>query len=179
MKISLKSTDRVTICGMPGTGKTTYMRSLLRGYPEVYVYDPLDQYRDFPRHVPLRDNIEDFEAVCKRIWEKGNICFAVEESEMYFPQGKPLTPWAARIVLRGRNRGIGVIANTRRLAMLSKNFFSLCEHVFIFRLFSPNDISYLSAFIGDEPSRGVREMPDWAYVHYSGNLIHRCPPLRI
>lgn len=63
--------------------------------------------------------------------------------------------------------------------MLSKDMFSLSEHVFIFRHFSPNDIKYLAAYIGNEAAGSVRELADYEYLHYSGNVIHRCPPLEL
>lgn len=180
MSLKIKSTDRVTICGMPGTGKTTFMKHLLGGYPDCYVYDPLSQYGEFPRHVPAVINSrEEFDSYGRRIWYRGNVCFGIEESELYLNQGKPLTPWAARVIISGRNRGIGVMANTRRLAMLSKDMFSLSEHVFIFRLFSPNDIEYLVGYIGKEWAAVVPRLDDFEFLHYSGGRVEQCPPLSL
>ncbi len=180
MKLKVKSTDRVTICGMPGTGKTTFMKNLMQGYQASYLYDPLNQYAEFPRHVPAVINSrEEFDSYCRRIWYRANVCFGIEESELYLNQGKPLTPWAARVIISGRNMGIGVVANTRRLAMLSKDMFSNSEHVFIFRLFSPNDVEYLVRYIGKEWAAVVPKLDDFEFLHYSGGQVGRCPPLSL
>ena len=92
--LELKSTDRTTIAGLPGTGKTVlskYLASLCS--PRVLIYDPLSQYTGFSdeeRYIPKSDNLVEFDNVCRQLRAKGNIKFLVEECERYLVQGKPL-----------------------------------------------------------------------------------------
>lgn len=180
MKIEISATDRVTICGIPGTGKTAFARELLRGYPQVYVYDPLNQYQVFDRFTPKagKDTLKIFEEHARKVWKRGNVVFCIEEAEKYL-SNRSLTGYAADVIRRGRNRGIGVIALTRRLADLSKTVFGLSEHVFIFRHFAPNDIKYLRGFIGPEWANRVPSLENYHYLYYSRDQVIQCPPLEL
>ena len=135
--ILINSTDRVTISGLPGTGKTTltrYLCSLVEPY--LLLYDPLDQYTGFKdecRHVPKTDSLIEFDNVCKQLCARSNVTFVVEEAERYLGQGKPLYENTFNLINRGRNWGVGIIAVTRRIQRLSKDYFDLCQHVIFFR----------------------------------------------
>ena len=57
-RLSLKSTDRICITGQPETGKTEFSQYLatLVDPKRLFIYDPLDQYKQFPdecRYVPI------------------------------------------------------------------------------------------------------------------------------
>ena len=136
-KLKITSTDRITICGLPGTGKTTLSKYLaLLAEPNILVYDPLDQYTELDdrcRYVPKSDSPLEFDRVCKVLCARSDTLFIVEECERYLGQGKALGPYAFEVINRGRNWGIGVIAVTRRLQRLSKDYFDLCQRVFFFR----------------------------------------------
>lgn len=92
--ITLDPTDRITISGLPGTGKTTLAKYLSSLYePAVLVYDPLAQYSGSPdscRYIPKSDSLTEFDAVCKRLCAVSDMVFVVEEAERYLGQGKPL-----------------------------------------------------------------------------------------
>jgi len=92
--LKIRSTDRVTISGLPGSGKTTlskYLAALVE--PNCLIYDPLSQYENFPdeyRYIPKSDSLLEFDAVCRQLRAKGNVTFIIEEAERYLGQGKPL-----------------------------------------------------------------------------------------
>lgn len=168
--LEIKSTDRVTICGLPGTGKTTlakYFGSLLE--PRVLIYDPLSQYTGFPdecRYIPKSDSLQEFDGICRQLRAKGNITFLVEEAERYMGQGKPLGENTFDLINRGRNWGVGVFCVTRRVQRISKDFFDLCQHCFIFRI-GLKSRGYIADMIGWDDTRKVMSLPVYHFLHYN------------
>lgn len=170
MDIKVKSTDRVTLAGLPGTGKTTltkYLASLCM--PRVLIYDPLAQYDGFPdenRYLPKSDSLSEFDMVCKQLRMRGNITFVVEEAERYLGQGKPLGENAFDLVNRGRNWGVGIIAVTRRVQRISKDYFDLCQSCFFFRC-GLKSREYIADMVGKEVTRKIVTLPVWHFLHYN------------
>lgn len=168
--LEIRSTDRVTIAGLPGTGKTVlskYLASLCE--PNLLVYDPLAQYDGFSdecRYIPKSDNLAEFDAVCRQLRARGNITFFVEECERYIGQGKPLGEHAFDLINRGRNWGVGIVAITRRIQRLSKDYFDLCQHLFLFRI-GLKSREYVADMIGWEVTRKVMRLPLYHFLHYN------------
>ena len=185
--LDVDSTNRITICGIPGTGKTTFARHLATQFAgaehDVRLFDPLDQYGDLDEHkkvarlVPGADERLAFERFSGDAWSAGNTTIFAEEAELYISQTKGIADTAKSVILRGRNRGIGVVAITRRIADLNKTFFSLSEHVFIFRHFSPNDVAYLASFIGKDTAASLDSIPDFHFLHFTHGEIKLMPPI--
>lgn len=176
----IASDEMITIGGMRGTGKTTLARYIARQFHSVYVFDPLGQYSEFSHYVPEAGTVQEFDYVCQHIWERGNVLFVIEECEGYLGERMSLSPYAFKIVLQGRNRGIGMMAITRRIANLSKTVFSLSDHVYLFRFFSPNDIHYCQDFIGREWASKLATMPKHHFLYYSGEgQLTACPPINV
>ena len=170
MPLEIKSTDRVTIAGLPGTGKTTlakYFASLTE--PKCLIYDPLSQYNGFSdecRYIPHSDSLQEFDGICRRLRATGNITFIIEEAERYVGQGKPLGENAFDLINRGRNWGVGVFCVTRRIQRLSKDFFDLCQHCFLFRI-GLKSRGYIADMIGWEDTRKVMTLPLYHFLHYN------------
>lgn len=168
--MNIKSTDRVTVAGLPGTGKTTlakYLASLCM--PRVLIYDPLAQYDGFPdenRYIPKSDSLSEFDAVCRELRMRGNITFIIEEAERYLGQGKPMGENTFDLINRGRNWGVGIFAVTRRIQRLSKDFFDLCQHVFLFRC-GLKSREYIADMIGKESTRQIMQLPLYHFLHFS------------
>ena len=169
MPINLVSTDRITIAGLPGSGKTTLAKYLAhRAQPQVLIYDPLDQYTGFPaecRYVPQSDSQEEFEAVCRQLCSKQDTFFVVEECERYIGQGKALGPYAFDLINRGRNWGIGVMGVTRRIQRMSKDFFDLSRHVFFYRC-GLRSYSYVEEMVGKTVTGKIRNLQPYHFLHY-------------
>ena len=183
--VRVKTSDRITVAGMPGQGKSELARALALGSPRVFMFDPMDQYGDVAhavRVVPAKglDEKEALEPLAARAMREGNVLLIVEEAEIAL--GEPysgILPEMKALVLRGRNRGVGLVAVTRRVANLSKTVFGLSEHVFLFKHFAPNDLEYLNRFIGKEWGLVVSELPEWHFLHYSNGQVDRMPPLDV
>ena len=104
--------------------------------------------------------------------------FVIEESELYLPNISlaGVDKDISRLILQGRNRGIGIMAVTHSLSDFSKPFFKACKNVFIFYLFSPNDITYLRGFMGPEAAQ-IRNLPPYHFAHFSQGTTTLCAPI--
>lgn len=174
MILDIKNDELVTIAGMRKAGKTQLAMNIIKGLTtDYFIYDINDEYKEFPddhRYVPQTESMEEFDSVCQMIWGRGNIIFFVDEAEQFMNVRKPLSQYMMLITRRGRHRGIGAVAITRRIAEFNKEFFSLSDHVFLFRVFSPNDIRYIQEFLGNDAEK-LRHYPNYEYMHYSyGNI---------
>jgi len=165
----IKSTARITTSGLPDSGKTVFTRYLAyKAMPDVFIYDPLDQYSGFPddkRYVPQSDSMAEFEMICGRMCSVANTLFIIEEAERYLREGRPLGEHAFAVVNRGRNWGIGIIAVTRRIQELSKTYFDLCSDHFFFRC-GLRSRAYLTQMIGKPMALKVENLPQYYFLHY-------------
>lgn len=167
--MNLRTTDRITLAGLPGTGKTTlgkYLASLCE--PNILIYDPLAQYTGFPnelRHIPRSDSLTEFDGVCKQLRARGNVTFFIDEAERYLAQGKPLLENTFDLVNRGRNWGVGMVAITRRIQRLSKDYFDLCQKCFFFRC-GLKSKAYIADMVGNEVFSKVRSLPQYHFMLY-------------
>lgn len=173
----IKSWHNITVCGMKGTGKTTLEKSLLKRYANVFVFDTDGEFIGFPRYEPTTDSPHELDKVAKVIWEQGNCLLLVSEAEMYLPVGSKLPPHIFKIVTRGRRRNIGLISDTRRIALLNKTVFGLSEHCFIFRHFSPTDLSYLKEFLPVNV-KPLAKLADFHFWHYHQGKIAVHQPVK-
>ena len=161
MPIELRSDQICTIAGQRGTGKTYKAKELIAGMQRVVIYDPVGEYDPQFSYVPATDSIEEFEAFMKKIWFMGNVFVVVDEAERFMKNNGVILPYTYKVINTGRHRNIGMLIITRRLAELHKTPFGLSHIVILFRLFSPNDIKYISGFLVDAES--VKDLPDYEY----------------
>ena len=170
----IKSTDVVTLAGRRGKGKTTLTKYLAANAINsgLLIYDVLHQYSTFPdavRWLPKSDNILEFEAACKVLMQRAregkSTFFVIEEAEKYLKQGRTLPPTAFEVIHRGRNWGIGLLAVTRRIQSLSKEFFDLSDHVILFNC-GLRAKSYLEDMIGKTESLRVARLDNFCFLHY-------------
>lgn len=168
--ILLDPTNRVTIAGLPGTGKTVLARFIASFYvPNLLIYDPLSQYDGFPdecRYVPKGDSLAEFDAVCRQLRARSGVVFMIEECERYLGQGKPLGEHTFDLINRGRNWNVGIVAVTRRIQRLSKDYFDLCQVCFFFKC-GLKSRPYLEDLIGKEAVGMIRRLPQYHFLYYN------------
>lgn len=171
--LHIKSTDLTTIAGLRGTGKTTLSNYLAKLCGDnILIYDPMNQYQSFKpehRYIPKSDSMSEFDAVCRRVIARGNMVFFIEEAERYLGQGKLLGPDAYVLINRGRNWGIGVVAVTRRIQRLSKDYFDLCDNIIFFRCGTQSlkVRGYLEEMIGQTVCAQIRQLKQYHFIYYS------------
>ena len=178
MGISLKSWNCMTVCGGKGSGKSELERHLLGSFGRVFVFDTLEEFPEFPRYIPKTDNPLELERVAKAIYNQGNCMLLVSESELFLPVNKQLPPHVFKIMTRGRHRNVGLTADTRRIANLNKTVFSLSDHCFVFRTWSPNDLDYLRGFIPNDV-RGLASLQNYYFWHYSQGHVEVHDPIKL
>lgn len=176
MKIEVRSFDTITVCGQKGTGKTYLEKELLPLYKEVFVFDPLSEFEEFPHYVPKTDSPMELDKIAAGIWERWNCLLVVSEAELYMPVNQNLPPNIFKIAARGRHRNIGMIADTRRIANLNKTVFGLSEWCFIFRHFSPTDLDYLGKFLPADVKQ-LKGLDDYWFWVYHRNKVEVHEPL--
>ena len=167
--LRISRSDRITIAGLPGTGKTTLAKFLASlCLPRVLIYDPLSQYSGFEdeyRYIPKSDSQAEFNSICRRLRSQSNIMFVVEECERYIGQGRPLGDDAFDLVNRGRNWNVGIVAVTRRIQRLSKDYFDLCQHIFFFKC-GLKSREYIADMIGRAEANRIMKLTKYSFLHY-------------
>lgn len=178
--MEIKSTDITTVSGMRGSGKSSWVKYAINHFGKNFlIYDINDEYQEYPRnrYVPKTDDIEEFDRLCKLVWDTGNIMLVVEEAHQYLKNKANLPRNAMLVIRRGRHRNIGVVAVTTRIANLNTEVVSQSHNVVLFRHFSPADIHYLKQFIGNYADR-LQDYTDHRYMVYSKGTIKEYPPLK-
>lgn len=174
--VNLHSWSGITICGAKGSGKTTLERCLVGLYPRALVFDTLEEFPGMPRHIPRTDSPAELDQVAGQVLAMCNCALVVSEAEIYLPVTKPLPPNVLKLVTRGRHHNCALVVDTRRIASLHKTVFSLSDHVFVFRHFSPTDIRYLAEFLPD--AQEIPKLANYEFVHYSHGHQRRHEPLQ-
>jgi len=151
--IDIKSTDRIIISGLTGTGKTYLLRYFAMQFdPDILIIDPLNQYTQFSdelRYIPERETPNELEQICKSLFARSNCTLIIEEAEQYLPQGRAMLTFTSGLIRMGRNWGIGIFATTRRIQDVSKRFFDLAQHAFFFQC-GLQSRDYIANMIGKE-----------------------------
>ena len=184
--IHLKSNEKTMVVGVNDMGKSVLFRYLIRIYLElgieVLYYDsekegklqPAPNLKIYTPEEPA--NVPEFDAVCAQVWERGNMVIAIESIDFYADYQKPMPPSLKKIIHWGRNRRIGVLMTSRRIANVHKDCCALNRHWFLFHCYLPNDIKYIRSFIG-KPADQLPKLDPYYFIHWSGGKSELCNPI--
>lgn len=190
MMQAFSSTDVITVAGQRNSGKTTWIRKFLQHIAFPYIiFDPNDEYGacdGFPdfkyRYVPEDDSLEEFERFMRIVWNKGNVFVVIDEAEQFMND-----PWtrfngvshAAKITRRGRHKNIGLLACTRAIAELNKNVIRQSNYMVLYYHQEPNELKYLSKFIGTETTNKLPKLGAFEFLVYSKGQSEVFNPIQI
>jgi len=185
-KIRLKSNEKTMVIGVNDMGKSVLFRHLIQQYLEsgvkVLLYDSEKEYGNwedpnlkvYEPNEPA--NVEEFDIVCGQIWERRQMVLAIESIDFYATPQQPMPPYLKKIIHWGRNRGIGVLMTSRRIANVHKDCCALNKHWFMFHTYLPNDIKYIKSFIG-KPADQLKSIEPHHFIHWSGGRSELCNPI--
>lgn len=186
--LSIKTNDNITVCGKKKSGKSCWLKWLLRPYPKWILIDrnwehdkppyPLvapiahtpEQITDYwakgYRKIifqPLYRTPEELDKVSLIALQIGNLAFIVEECDRFVNRwtGFKDLPRFADIVHTGSNHyGIGLIALTRRIRNFHSDIHSQTDHVIAFYQHNVKDIESLCAEFDEKLSVVANLNPD-------------------
>lgn len=164
----------VGIVGRKGTGKSSYLRELLRHCPRFLVFDvmaehawqggnklessaQLAQFLTWSReqekfagcYVPDGALDEEIEEVARLVYGRGHMCFACEEVPLYTQPGY-MPPLLGKLVRTGRHRHIDIAWTAQRAAEVPKTLTALTDVWILFSQVEPRDLSALADRCGRE-----------------------------
>ena len=164
----------VGIEGRKGTGKSSYLRELLRHCSRFLVFDvmaeharqggnqlessaKLAQFLRWSReqekfagfHVPDGALDEEIEEVSRLVYGRGHLCFACEEVPLYTQPGY-MPPLFGKLVRTGRHRQIDIAWTAQRAAEVPKTLTALTDIWILFSQVEPRDLSALADRCGRE-----------------------------
>jgi DNA helicase HerA-like ATPase len=136
------SNKRFAVFGLPGSGKTELVKSILKSTSRHLVYDPMSEYTGFRRYVPDdRHSVQELNTVIHTlvIPSKPKL-FVIDEANSYIqPKPSPLPSGVADLNDLSRHWGVswGVVA--RRPVQFHTDVVELCHYLFVFGLHGRND----------------------------------------
>lgn len=152
---------RLGIAGSSGSGKSSLMRELITktrhrsSQSRSLVFAPMPAPYGFTcrtrgeaarslsmKHsVTIIQNPGLFLSLMPAVMERGSIMLWVDEAHEVFPRTKP-DPMLHRILLEGRNRGIGLVWSTQRPTRCHVDVLGVSQGIVLGRLIAPADIAY-------------------------------------
>lgn len=183
--ISLRSNERVLLCGKTGSGKTYLARYITRPLKRLVVLDGkgtlsnwgLDEYngqtaRDLRRGddvrlralPPIGTNIlEYWDEVILSCFQAGNVTIYIDELYAVCPPNKNASDALWSAYTRGRELGVGVWSATQRPVWVPLFALSEAEHFFLFRLQLMDDKNRMASFMGSKVLSIIRDPHGFYY----------------
>jgi hypothetical protein len=185
----------VGIVGRKGAGKSTCATTLIKYAPRVFVFDPmeehqwlpdsfdgidgeLDEYFDETRYVktfacayaPGDDLEEDFEEICKLVFDYGRMLYVVEEAPLVLKPGY-MPPVFGKIVRVGRHRQIDLLWTAQRAHEVSRTLTSATDVWVFFSQTEPRDLDSIAERCGREVAEMVAQLG--LHDHFTYDVIAR------
>ena len=172
------------VMGKRGSGKSYLVKQWCRQYERLLIYDPQGEYIDgviiddiselknfwikvyrkkFRIIYRPIDAENEFEPICKLVWECHNITFIVEEVQSFCNPQSICYDFKA-LISKGRHRDIELIGVTQRPAEISKLLTSQAKRMCIFNVTDPNDIKYFTQTFGMEFIEKLDQLQQYNYI---------------
>lgn len=177
--LTVRSNERVFLCGRTGSGKTFAAEELTKGLPRLVVLDPKGTLggwglvpfdREAKRLLRLGDPIRarvvvDFGKPPDETWEEalgaclnaGDVTVYIDEVYGVVDPGSKPSPLLTAIWTRGRELGIGGFAASQRPSWVPLFFLSEADWYFVLRLSLDEDRRRMAAFMGPDVLEVIRD----------------------
>ncbi|MBR9791227.1 MAG: ATP-binding protein [Gammaproteobacteria bacterium] len=152
---SLKA-EHEYICGNSGTGKSSYIKEIMKGYKRIIAFDPDDEYGTMPGFTRIETARElvaklkaagsgnfkiafvgegkaAFEFWCECVFKVG-LCLAIAEEIADVTSPAKAPPAWGKLIRRGRKFGVKICAVTQRPAEADKTILSNAAFIRTFAL---------------------------------------------
>lgn len=199
MILKFSTTDQIVVTGRKGTGKSTYVKALLRPITSFIVFDyhhehgtfgyPVADLEKIPLlwtkgvhriiYLPRYRSFEELEELCKIAKALRNLMVIVDECDRVVPKKISLNETQiGDVVHGGRHYGVGLITVTRRFADLHEGFISQSDWIVFFSQHSDGDIQRLEEEVG-EVAEAIKDLPEHSFGEYDGraNQVNWFKPL--
>lgn len=185
-------TDKISLIGRSGCGKSYLGKEILALYPRAIIFDSLYEYGDLGNvHHSFESFSEDllknqksdkfrtvvqfdiesantsteFDEMMRISYYRGQVMIFIDEVQN-FSTVHLLPTWLRQVVLTGRHQGIGLIYTTQRPGELHKTLLSQSSKIFCGNLHSQNDIKTMSNYL-DRPSEEISNLPDRKFIFWT------------
>lgn len=190
----MKSDDIILITGKIRSGKSTWLKDHLKNLEKskiryiiwdynwehvppartgIIISDPLKIIPAFNQPIPyiiFQPTIKDeaaFDLFCEACIELNNIVIVVEEVER-FATPHVIPPHLKQIIDTGsHHRGLGLICTTRRIMRTNGDIPFNSSYIIIFKQNRPQDLKYLSEYVGEEVY-ALPKLPDYWFLVWDG-----------
>lgn len=188
--------DKVCIAAVGKHGKTwlsVYTMLGGRKTQNIVIYDPLKEgiYTRLARdheHIslirPKFPTSKHFNQVCMDALKQGNTRVIAEECHFYLKNRLNLAkyPGIMGMIYSERHRGCGLTALSRRFGAISTDLVSLCDHIFLGRMFSNADRHHAMAYLEDSDQwYRLKKLTRRHFAHFSdrGIVWRTCPRIKL
>lgn len=188
--IKINTSDRVSIFGRTGSGKTFFAKHWLLPHYDRYVFwdikhESTDIEHDIVVNNPkqLKNSIKnynkilyqptsptdkDFDDICKIIFDSKNNALYVDEAAMVSTPTKILYNHKV-LVTQGRSYDVGIINVSQRPRDLHNTLISESEHLFVFALSLETDVLKLRQQMGVAADE-IYYLPEYHFLYHNVKL---------
>ncbi len=184
--IVINSDELTFVGGMRGTGKTTFTRTIVSGFVAegvyVYAYDLTGEWDGVCENTrALYPSQTEWARLAQMAWTRGNTVLVCDEAEPVMGQDVKMDEYTKRIIWSGRHRGCGIVANTRRVAAMSKEFFEACQHIVIYRsnMTTTTRRTFRDLFGPDQMDKVnmINRLAPFHFLYYGNGQVKLCGPV--
>lgn len=203
--VEIASNQHLFCCGRTRSGKSMLIKTflprlyrvvlhdrkfehvgLIRTHQFLLCNDPIQLQAALNQGVrrilyqPIDPALEDFDAICKIIFDTKNITLIVDEaSAVYENQRSPL--WAKELLRLGAQRGIGVWNLSQRPRGCDNTCISEAMFIISFKLNLATDRMKITETIGREYDGVLSRLPMYHFLLWDGitGEVHLCKPIKV